>query len=513
MNTAPAHLIETLTGLDVTLGETVHDALASDMVRGLSDTELLDLTRLAEAIGRRVDALRITTAAQVDDRSRTELSEERLSARSGCSGAADLICRVTGVAAATARTRIRQGRALAVRTTLTGETLPALFPTTREAVIDGGIGVDSVTAITSVLGPITDRVDADGWQAAEYELVAAATGNSADGAPACTADETRIQAKVWELVLDPDGVLTDDERAARKRGLFLGREHDNIVPIRGSLLPDVAAQLIKLADAHLNPRVHDHTIGETGTGVGTGTGTGVSFHEHADADTDTDTGSSDAPEVPADTRTRAQKLHDVFATILGVAARSTETPTLGGMPPTVLITIPADELQRENGVGFIEGTDCTVPAFVARQAACCGGTQHMITDENGRIIQLGSPNRTFTAAQRRAIIARDGTCAIPGCHMPATWCEIHHVIPHSEGGPTHTDNGVPLCWWHHRTIETSGWQIRMVNGLPQVRAPRNLDPTQAWRPVQGSLHHARNRLRRRLGNTTRAPAIDEIRRT
>ncbi|MEQ6897715.1 DUF222 domain-containing protein [Microbacterium sp. KR10-403] len=499
MNTAPAQLLETLTGLDTTLGETVHDALASDSVRALSDAELLDLTRVAESIGRRVDALRITTAAEVDHRSRTELGEERLSARSGCSSAADLICRVTRVAGATARARIRQGRAVAVRTTLTGEALPALFPTVREAVIDGGIGIDTVTAITAVLNPIADRVDPAQWQAAEYELTAAATGNGPDGAPACTADETRIQAKVWELVLDPDGKLPDDERAARRRGIFLGREYENIVPIRGGLLPEVAAQLVKLADAHLNPRVQDRTTPETGTGV--------SFHE-------TDTGPSGTPEIPADTRTQAQKLHDVFATILGVAARSTETPTLGGMPPTVLITIPADELQRENGVGFIEGTDCAVPAFVARQAACCGGTQNMITGEKGRIIQLGSPNRTFTAAQRRAIIARDGTCAIPGCHMPATWCEIHHVTPHSEGGPTHTDNGVPLCWWHHRTIETSGWQIRMVNGLPQIRAPHNLDPTGTWRPARGSLHHARNTLRRHLtASTPRAAHTDQVRRT
>ncbi|MEQ6897616.1 DUF222 domain-containing protein [Microbacterium sp. KR10-403] len=508
MNTAPTQLLETLAGLDTALGATAHDTLSADLVRGLSDTELLDLTRLTEALGRRVDALRISTAAEVDHRSRTELGEERLSARSGCSSAADLICRVTGVASATARARIRQGRAVAVRTTLTGEPVPALFPTVREALIDGGIGVDSVTAITAVLNPIADRVDPAQWSAAEYELTAAATGNGPDGAPACTADQTRIQAKVWELVLDPDGVLTDDERAARKRGIFLGREHENIVPIHGGLLPEVAAQFIKLVDAHLNPRVQDRTTPETGTGV--------SFHQTDETDGSDGSDGSDAPnvpEIPADTRTRAQKLHDVFATILGVAARSAQTPTLGGLPPTVLITIPADELHHEHGVGFIEGTDCTVPAFVARQAACCGGIQRMIIDTDGRIIQLGSPNRTFTGQQRRAIIARDGTCIIPGCHMPATWCEIHHVTPHAEGGPTHVDNGVPLCWWHHRTIETSGWQIRMVNGLPQIRAPHNLDPTGTWRAAQRSLHHARNTLRRRVGSRTRAPATETVRRT
>ncbi|WEG09793.1 DUF222 domain-containing protein [Microbacterium horticulturae] len=471
MNTAPADLIETLTGLDSTLGDTVHESLSADAVRSLSDTELLELTRVTEALGRRVDALRITTAAEVDDRSRTELGEERLSARSGCSTAADLLCRVTGIASATARARIRQGRAVAVRTTLTGQPLPARFPTVREALIDGGIGGDSITAITSILNPIADRTDPAQWAAAEYELTAAATGNSTDQAPACTADETRIQAKVWELVLDPDGKLPDDERAARKRGIVLGRERDNIVPIRGALLPEVAAQLIKLNDAHLNPRVEDRTTPETSAGV--------SFHETSDADT------LGAAEIPADTRTRAQKLHDVFATILSVAARSAETPTLGGLPPTVLITIPADELHSKNGVGFIDGTDCTVPAFVARQAACCGGIQHMIIDDDGRIIELGSPNRTFTAQQRRAIIARDGGCIIPGCHMPATWCEIHHVIPHSKGGPTHTDNGVPLCWWHHPHHRNQ----RMAN--PHGRRPPPGASTTQPRPHRHLATHPR----------------------
>jgi len=47
MSTAPAHLLETLAGLDTTLGDAVHDALAADMVRRLPDTELLKLTRLS----------------------------------------------------------------------------------------------------------------------------------------------------------------------------------------------------------------------------------------------------------------------------------------------------------------------------------------------------------------------------------------------------------------------------------------------------------------------------------
>jgi hypothetical protein len=80
--------------------------------------------------------------------------------------------------------------------------------------------------------------------------------------------------------------------------------------------------------------------------------------------------------------------------------------------------------------------------------------QRVLFDE-GRIIGISTTDRVFTVHQRRAIIARDKECLIPGCHVPGSWCEIHHVTEHSRGGPTHTDNGVPLCWWHHRRLGTS----------------------------------------------------------
>ncbi|MBC7443314.1 MAG: HNH endonuclease, partial [Ramlibacter sp.] len=92
-------------------------------------------------------------------------------------------------------------------------------------------------------------------------------------------------------------------------------------------------------------------------------------------------------------------------------------------------------------------------------------------NNEGRIMRLGVPDRCFTAGQRRAIQLRDGGCIIPGCQIPASMTEIHHVNPDARGGPTHTDNGVCLCWWHHRTIDSSGWGIRMLRGCVQIMAP------------------------------------------
>ncbi|MEO6505585.1 MAG: HNH endonuclease signature motif containing protein, partial [Terrimesophilobacter sp.] len=85
--------------------------------------------------------------------------------------------------------------------------------------------------------------------------------------------------------------------------------------------------------------------------------------------------------------------------------------------------------------------------------------------------------------QRRAIILRDGQCCAPGCGMPGALCEIHHVEPAATCGATHTDNGMVLCWFHHRTLDSSGWAFRMVNGIPQVKYPPWLDPTGTWYPT------------------------------
>ena len=83
---------------------------------------------------------------------------------------------------------------------------------------------------------------------------------------------------------------------------------------------------------------------------------------------------------------------------------------------------------------------------------------------------------------------------IPGCRVPASWCEIHHVKEHSRGGETHTDNGVLLCWYHHRSIDTSGWGIRMRRGVPEIRPPSWLDPDGHWRTSTTSPTRIADRL-------------------
>lgn len=449
------------------LCSTFVEALRFDDASRCSDDELLVTMGALERLGRLVDAHRAAFAGEVAERSRVELGGERLATRKGCRSAAELVERVTHVSGFEARRRIGLGTATRARVGLTGEALPPQFPLVAAAIAAGELGADAACTTIRELERARAVADPAVLEAAERALVAAATGQG-DGAPLrCTADELRVQAQAWSAFLDQDGREPDDDRAMRRRGVRLGRPRDGLVSIAGDLMPELAAKLTRLFDAHLSPR--------SGGGF-------LTDAKRADL------------AVQAETRTNDQQRHDVLAAIVDTAARSGEHPTIGGAAPTVLVSVRASDLESSRGSAHADGVDLPVSLRAARQMLCTGGIQTVVLDDAGRIMQLGSPERCFTPHQRRAITVRDGGCLIPGCSVPAAWCEIHHVVPDVDGGPTHPDNGVLVCWFHHRTIETSGWAIRMIRGVPHIRPPGWLDPGGGWRAVTKSPTQLADRL-------------------
>ncbi|GGM43834.1 HNH endonuclease signature motif containing protein [Microbacterium saperdae] len=377
-----------------------------------------------------------------------------------------------------------------------GGWVPALWPQLREALVDGALGITGLLAAT---GPIeqargrvgaADRARADaelagyarGWGVSETEVDGDAdTEGDADGleaGPAATPEDLRVLAQRIVMFLDPDGAEPAEEIAMRGRGVILGRVKNGLIPIRGDLLPETAGQLQRIWDAYLNPRVDGPPV------------PGVQFvpSEERDAQGVQDREDRDGGVLPSgdprgqvDPRTRAQKQHDAFTAMLGIAARHDDMPTLGGAAPTLIVSVTAEDYATGHGWAHVDGIDTPTTIAAARHTACGGTIQRVLFDPEGRIVGIGNTDRIFTTHQRRAITLRDTECLIPGCHVPASWCEIHHVQEHSRGGPTHTDNGVALCWHHHRTLDTSGWEIRMDNGVPTVRGPAWWDPTRRWR--------------------------------
>jgi hypothetical protein len=80
----------------------------------------------------------------------------------------------------------------------------------------------------------------------------------------------------------------------------------------------------------------------------------------------------------------------------------------------------------------------------------------MVLGGPSQVLDLGYTRRYFTPAQRLALALRDGGCSYPGCTVPPQWCEAHHVVPWSQGGPTDLSNGVLLCGRHHTRVHELG---------------------------------------------------------
>lgn len=475
-------LVDILDDLQSQVSEVVGSVLSGAGLHGAGDGELAHVVRRGGDLLRVVEALLVEAVGEVVERSQSPVRDERLTTRLGCHNVSELVQRLTRCAPQTAARLERSAKAVAPRWDgFTGQAGPARLPAMRQAMLDGETGVDGILAIAGPLLGAADRASREQVLLADELLAAAARGEGADAGPPACADLLKVQAQVWAVAIDQDGAEPRDRDTARHRGVVLGAARDGVVPIRGALLPEVAAQFQRICDAVCSPYVD---------------GGGVRFTASSGdvAASGDDTGSGDENLNVLDERTRPQKQHDALAAALFAAAASGELPTIGGAAPTLVVTARAEDLARGDGWAFLEGCDAPVPIQTAMRVACSGVVQRLVHDDDGRVVRLGTEERVFNRHQRRAIAARDGGCLIPGCGVPAAWCEIHHVTDHAKGGPTHTDNGVLLCWFHHRFIDSGPWRIRMRDGVPEIKAPPWFDPTGRWRPVTRS----RTRLLRKL---------------
>jgi hypothetical protein len=124
----------------------------------------------------------------------------------------------------------------------------------------------------------------------------------------------------------------------------------------------------------------------------------------------------------------------------------------------------------------------------------------VLLSPSGAVLDLGRLVRLASAAQRKALIARDGGCVMPGCDMPPERCEVHHVVAWAKGGRTDLDNECLQCGRDHTAVHAGIWQIVMRDGVPWVRPPAWVDPQR--RLLRNTTHQARQHARR-LGQQLR----------
>ncbi|WP_448711410.1 DUF222 domain-containing protein [Microbacterium profundi] len=533
-------LAEELEGIDRLLADAMGSSGAGGDLRVADDAELLDVVRVLGRVQRRLGGAVVAVTDQVVGRDQCERGG-RLSTRAGCRDAAELLRRTLLVDGPASRRYVAAAGAVHREVDITsGALLPGKFPELAVALADGVLSVGGFLACTvplmkAVRIGVADRLAADAVLArfaAGLPLDGTVTVN-AERAPLPTVDELAALAAHIIARLDPDGAEPSDRAGKRRRFFTIGKLRDGSVPVRGEVLPEVAAQLQKLIDSLLNPKAEDKGSSSTvrfrpadDSGDGSRSADdrdgsrgdsddddwfdakySSSAEYGAGEDEDVSDRADGLPEHKAksppvelaDMRTHAQKRHDAFATALMVAAASGGMPTLGGAAPTLVVSVTAEDYTNRTGRARVEGTGYDVPLGAADHAGCAGGIQRVLFDDKGAIVAISTSARLFTATQRRAIVLRDRECLIPGCDVPADWCEIHHVQEHARGGPTHTSNGVPLCWHHHHTLDEGIWKIRMRNGLPEIRGPGWWDPYAKWRSphldyqaVDEALDHERH---------------------
>ena len=157
----------------------------------------------------------------------------------------------------------------------------------------------------------------------------------------------------------------------------------------------------------------------------------------------------------------AHALVALAETALAVGPRSLD----GGDRTTVVLHVDADLLAGARGDGRCHFAGANGPARVdtARRLAC-DAMLLAITERDGSPVDVGRARRIVSRAQRRALEARDGGCAFPGCGA-TRFLDAHHIDHWVDGGATDLENLVLLCRRHHRLHHEGGYRIeRQTSG-------------------------------------------------
>ena len=125
-------------------------------------------------------------------------------------------------------------------------------------------------------------------------------------------------------------------------------------------------------------------------------------------------------------------------------------------------------LGRSGGIAEVAGAG-PIPASTLQRILCNSDLSVVFFGDNFTPLYETTAARAPTAAQRRALIARDGSCI--GCAAPPGECEAHHIIPWKRGGKTRVDNLVLVCWSCHDRIHDHNWQVAVRDGRYRIAPP------------------------------------------
>jgi hypothetical protein len=186
------------------------------------------------------------------------------------------------------------------------------------------------------------------------------------------------------------------------------------------------------------------------------------------------------PVGPEDTRSKAQRYHDVLGEVCDFFLSHAETLSpVCSERPRVNVTIPLDVLLEQAKDAWFTatlGSGVSIGPDIARRLACDAGFLPVVLGGRSEIVDIGQATSAFTVAIRRAALLRDGgRCAFPRCRRGVV--DLHHIVWFSRGGRTSLDNAAWLCAFHHWLVHEGGWELR-----------RHGDGRYIWTSPDGGQH-------------------------
>lgn len=142
------------------------------------------------------------------------------------------------------------------------------------------------------------------------------------------------------------------------------------------------------------------------------------------------------------------------------------------------------EINREGSAGLFARpgaghtfTGQTLTAGQVRRMACDADIIPVVLGTESEVVDMGRESRLATPGQLKKLWLRDYECTYPGCSVPNTWCDAHHVDWWSRNGRTDIDNLALLCGRHHTIVHERDLVATFDNHTPGASRPGDHSPT------------------------------------
>ncbi|MER6817908.1 DUF222 domain-containing protein [Spirillospora sp. NPDC000708] len=152
------------------------------------------------------------------------------------------------------------------------------------------------------------------------------------------------------------------------------------------------------------------------------------------------------------------------------------------------VTVVCDLETLTGGNAPARLTDGTpIPAAQARRIALAAGVSPLLLGRGNTPLYLGYRERFASAAQRQVLETLYSSCAVRGCEVPGTLCEVDHVHGWALGhSPTDIDQLALTCGWHNRFKHSRPDQIQITKDQDGRYVYRLLPPADARGSAAGA---------------------------